>query len=886
MPDKFSHKLVLILCLCGMALFQSEYAIARGGGLVNFYVSFSPRIKPLQSDTIPAKKDSILAVNDSIKLKTAKDSVDAPVSYEAKDSVIIDLNTDKIYLFNESVIKYKDIKLASAAIQVDQASQVLTAFPLLDSSKKRFGTPAFTQGDKTFTSDTIRYNFKTERGLTIGTYTQEGEMYVYGARVKRRTSDTYFIGNARFTSCNLDTPHFAFRARKVKMITNKVAVTGFVRPEFEGIPIPVGLPYGLFPLKQGRRTGLIVPQFTVNDQLGLGLEGFGYYKVFGDFWDATIRGNLYSYGSWNVFLNPNYRKRYRYNGSLNLSYLNNTFGFEGDPDYIPPSRNFSLQWNHSVDGKARPGQNFSASVNVASSLFNQLFPNNAQQNFNNTLNSSISYQKSWAGKPYNLTVNANHNQNTLNKLYNVSLPDIGFTVNTLYPFQQKNFVGASKWYEKLGIGYNGNFRNQVAFYDTALSLQHLLDTFQWGARHSIPIQLALPAIGSLQIGPAISFEEVWYAQSFVRSWNESLKKVDTTVARGFYRGNQMSFGINLSTALFGTLNFKKTSAVRAIRHVVRPTIGLSYKPDLAKNQWYETQVDSLGNRLRFNKFEGSLFGGYSEGEAGFINFTLDNNLEMKVKNRKDTGDAAYKKVRILDGFGLSTGYNMLADSFALSDFNLYLRGNISQIINITASATVSPYQQDATGRRLRQYAWEGGKFSPGRFVNGFVAVNANFRSKPKDEKKDKERQDFVRERSQSFDEFNRQVDMIQQNPSEYADFNIPWSLNFSYALNLSRQVKADYSGFTTLVTQSLNFSGDFNLTEKWKIQGQGNFDFVTKKIQYFTASVSRDLHCWQMAINVTPVGIFRSFNISISPKSSVLRDLRVNRSRFFYNLPQ
>jgi hypothetical protein len=281
-----------------------------------------------------------------------------------------------------------------------------------------------------------------------------------------------------------------------------------------------------------------------------------------------------------------------------------------------------------------------------------------------------------------------------------------------------------------------------------------------------------------------------------------------------------------------------------------------------------------------------MFGGLSEGEAGFVSFTLDNNLEMKVRNKKDTGDSGVKKIRIIDGFGMNTGYNLLADSFALNDFNFYLRSNILEFINLTANATVSPYKQDDFGRRLRQHAWEGGRFSPGRFVNGFIAVNANFRSKPKDETKQKEKETYLRERSQSFDEFNRQVDMIQQNPAEYADFNIPWSVNFSYALNLSRQIKPDYSGFTTLVTQSLNFGGDFNLTEKWKMQAQGSYDFVTKQVQYLTASVSRDLHCWQMSINITPVGLFRSFNITISPKSSVLRDLRINRSRFFYNLPQ
>jgi hypothetical protein len=830
--------------------------------------------------------DTIILKSDTFNLKLARDSMDAPVDYAADDSVIVDIQKEKIYLFNKGVINYKEIKLESAIIQVDQKDQILTAYPSKDSAGRQVGTPTFKQGEKAFTSDTIKYNFKTERGLTIGTYTQEGEMYVYGSRIKRLSADTYYAGRARFTTCNFDTPHFAFRSRKVKMINNKVAVTGVLRPEFEGVVLPVGLPFGLFPLKQGRRTGLIVPQFTVNEQLGLGLEGLGYYKVIGDYWDATLRGNLYSYGSWNLFLNPNYRKRYRYNGAMNFSYLNNKFGFEGDPDYLPPTRNFALQWNHAVDNKARPGQNFSANVNIATSLFNRFVANNPRENFSNTLASSISYQKTWAGKPYNLSVNANHNQNNLNKLYNISLPDIGFTVNTIYPFQKKSFVGEAKWYEKLGIGYNGNFRNQFAFYDSAMSLKQLADTFEWGARHNIPIQLSLPPLGFLQIGPSISLDEVWYQQSFVRQWNTTQKKVDTLINRGFYRGNQMSMGINLSTALFGTLNFNKNASFQAIRHVVRPTIGLSYKPDLAKNQWYETQIDTTGNRLRFNRFERSMFGGLSEGEGGFVNFTLDNNLEMKMRNKKDTSEGATKKVRIIDGFGVSTGYNILADSFQLNDFNFYFRSNILEVINLTANATVTPYKEDRFGRKLRQFAWEGGRFTPGRFVNGFVSVNANFKSKPKDDKKEKERIDNARQRSERFDEFNRQLNTVQQNADEYADFNIPWSVNLSYALNLSRQIKPDYSGFNVQLTQSLNFGGDFNLTEKWKFQAQGTYDFVTKQIQYLTTSISRDMHCWQMSINITPVGIFRSFNITISPKSSILRDLRVNRSRFFYNLPR
>ena len=856
--------------------------------------------KNMLNDSIPLKNDSSSRVDtiqrndstvqriDTFDLKISKDSIDAPVEFEAEDSMVIDIPGQKIYLYNKASVKFKDISLEAAIIRLDQPTQILTAYSIRDSANLPIGVPAFKQGESAFTSDTIRYNFKTQRGLTIGTYTQEGEMFIYGEKVKRISPTVFFAEKARFTSCNYDTPHFAFKASKVKFISEKMAVTGLIRPEFEGVPIPLGLPFGLFPLKQGRRTGLLPPTPVANEQLGFGLEGLGYYKTFGEYWDASIRTNIYSYGSYNIFLSPSYRKRYRYSGAFNLSYMNNKFGFKGDPDYLPPSRNFAVQWNHSVDGKARPGQTFSASVNIATSLFNKFFPNNAQQNFNNQLNSSIAYQRTWQGKPFNLTASANHSQNTLSRLFNVNLPDVGFTVNTLYPFQKKEFVGTPKWYEKLGVSYTGSFRNQFSFYDSAFSFKQLIDTFQWGARHSVPIQLSLPPLGPLQVGPAISYDETWYAQQFTRVWNPVTKKVDTVINKGFYSGRQMSFGLNFSTALFGTLNFKKNRGVQAIRHVIRPTIGMSYRPDLAKDQWYTAQIDSLGTQYRFNKYDGSLYGGLSEGKSGFVSFTLDNNLELKMRDKKDTSAEATKKVRLIDGFGLSTGYNLLADSFALSDFNLYLRSNLFDKISLTAGANITPYQLDPkTGFRRNVYTWQGAgqKFSLGRFTSGFISVNTQFKSKPKDEKKQKEKEAYMKDQRNN-GENAREMNAIQNNPDEFGDFNIPWSINLAYSLQLNRQLKRDYSGFETILTQSINFNGDFNLTEKWKVQASGTFDIQTKKLQYLTTSISRDLHCWQLAINVTPIGIYRSFNVTINPKSGLLRDLRINRTRFFYNLTQ
>ncbi|HEX4959057.1 MAG TPA: putative LPS assembly protein LptD [Lacibacter sp.] len=851
-------------------------------------VVIKPDSIPVKNDSINSRdslpvKDSLVQKIDTFGLKVSKDSLDSPVEYEAEDSMVIDIPGEKMYIYNKAQVKFKDISLDAAIIKLDQPTQLLTAYFTTDSTGKRLGVPAFKQGEEAFTADSILYNFKTQKGLTVGTYTQQQEMFVYIEKSKRIAPDAFYGKGARFTSCNFDTPHFAFRARKTKFMSNKLAVTGPVRPEFEGVPIPVGLPFGLFPLKQGRRTGLLPPQPTVNSQLGFGLEGLGYYKTFGEYWDASIRTNIYSYGSWNLFLSPSYRKRYRYNGSFNLSFMNNKVGFKGDPDYVPPSRNFSVQWSHSVDGKARPGQNFSASVNIATSLFNRFFPNNPVTNFNNQLNSSIAYQRSWAGKPYNLTVTANHNQNTQQRLYNITLPALGFTVNTIYPFQKKDFAGTPKWYEKLGIAYNGTFNNQISFYDTSLTVKHLLDTLDWTASHSIPIQLSLPALGPLQVGPAISYSETWNSRAYARTWNPVTKQVETSSTRGFYRSRQMSVGLNVSTALFGTMNFKRKTGVQAIRHVVRPTVGIGYTPNLNRNNWSQVQVDSVGNKLWFDRFNGQTANEFFAASGANISFGIDNNLELKTRSKTDTTEQGIKKIRLIDGFGVTSAYNLLLDSFALSDFNFYLRSNLFDKISITASANVSPYQFTATGRKLPAYAWQGGDFSLGKFTSGFISLNTQFRSKPKNEKLDKEKQELERNQSYETDERSRELAMVQNNPGEFADFNIPWSLNLSYSLNLSRIPRADLSGFTTQLTQSVNFNGDFNLTEKWKIQGQGTFDIQTRVLQYATFSVARDLHCWQLAINVTPIGPIRTFSITINPKSSLLRDLRINRSRFFYN---
>jgi len=844
-------------------------------------------LTPIDTPKLIINDSSLVKVKtDTFKLKISKDSLEAPLKYYAEDSVVVLVQDKKIIMYGKTKTDYKDITLTAPEVNINQETQIVTAVNKKDSTGQIIENANFKSGSEEFTSDTIRYNFKTQVGLTQNTYMPQGEIMFNAGIAKKVNENTTYIKKARFTTCDLDDPHFSFVSNKMKVINKKLAVSGPVHPEFEGVPVPIYLPFGFFPLRQGRHSGFIPPQFTTNEQYGLGLEGMGYYKVLSNYWDVKLFGNVYSYGGWSLNVNPTYRKRYRYNGAFNFSMQTTKLNFKGDPDFSK-THTYFLTWNHSVDSRARPGTTFSANVNAGSTRFNRLIPNNTQANFNNQLGSSIAYSKTWADKPFNLTLSANHNQNNFTHLINVSLPDAGFSVNTLYPFQNKNSVGTGKWYEKLGIGYNGSFRNQVSFYDTAFKLKQLIDTLQWGAQHSVPISVSLPPLfgGALIISPGVSYSQIWIAQKFRRKWDTTQKKVDTTVTKGFFTDHTASFSISLSTAVFGTYNFKH-SRIIAIRHVIRPTLSLNYKPDLSKSHWYSTQIDTTGYQFRFSEFDGSLYGYYPEGQTGGMSFSLDNNLEMKYRSKKDTGAEAIKKIKLIDGYGMRTGYNFLRDSMKLDMINFYLNTTLFEKINISAQAVLDPYQADARGNDISKYAWEGRKFTPGRLTNGSISISSNFKSKPKDPKKDEERKKQVQERLDDpalIGDQNRLLDYMRQNPSEFVDFNIPWQVSFGYSLYFANRLKSDYSGFQKEINSNINFNGSFSLTPKWNFSVNGYYDFNTHKLQTFQMSINREMHCWQLSINVTPIGLYRSFNFSISPKSSILQDLKINRSRFFQN---
>lgn len=896
--NKGKAKFISLLALL-LLLFSITMNYSASGFYVNDFHSF------LTTDTIPVNKlDSqktgfknkadLLTVNsnadtnlviktDTFLFRTSKEALDASVVYHADDSMVMDIPGKKIILYGKKTsVKYLDNELYAPRIEFDQRTNLVSAYLVRDSLGNVIAFPEFNQADFKTKSDSIRFNMKTGKGITKGTYTQQGELYVYGEKIKKVDANVFYAFKGRFTTCNLDTPHFSFVSKRIKFINKKMAITGPVHPEFENVPIPVYLPFGIYPLKTGRRSGILAPTFNANEQLGLALEGLGYYKVLSDQWDVVLRGTIYSYGGWTANVSPRYYKRYHYQGSLTVDIQHLR-----DLDKSG-ARNFNVRWSHSSDTKARPGVSFNASLNAGSSGFNSAVPNSPQRNFQNQLNSSITYSKIWKDKPFNLNISGNHNQNTNSKLMNINLPDIGFNVNTLYPFRRKEVIGSYKWYENIGIALNTNVRSLSSFYDTLGNFfKEFSKNYHWGASHNVPITLSLPQVGNFQFSPSISYQEKWYQEKFIRHWNMANKKIDTTINTGFFTAREMSFGMGMSTRVFGMFTFKKKSKVQAIRHEIRPTISASYKPDMNRQFWYSTQIDTFGNFRKYSVHERGVFGAFSEGKFGGLSFGIDNNIQMKLRDRKDTADGAVKKITLIDGFSITSGYNFLQDSFKLTPFNINIRTNLFDKISISASAVVVPYLTNTRGEFIDQLVWRK-KVALGKLTSANIALQSQFKGGDKNEKlpvnNNQQNNQLNAVSGLPLNEYQQEAAYISNNPGEFANFNIPWSISFQYALNYNRIPNGLGTGYKGSITQNVSWTGSLNLTPKWQIGLNGSYNISQKELGLLSMYLSREMHCWQMAINISPVGKYRSFNISISPKSGLLRDLKINRTRFFYDL--
>lgn len=850
-----------------------------------------PVLKPQIKDTIPATKDStfrpdsVLSIHhDTIPYRLAKNALTAPVEYEAEDSLVLDVRHKIATLYGKAATQYQDNDIKSPVISFEQESGDITASMTLDSAGNVIARPSYKSQDFVSQSDSFRFNMKSGKGLTKGTYTQQGEMYVYGQAIKKVSDDVFYALRGSFTTCNLDTPHFAFISNKIKFVTNKVAISGPVHPEFEGVPIPIYLPFGIYPLSQQRHSGLLAPNFTTNIQRGLGLEGLGYYKILGEYWDVIFRTSIYSYGGWSFNLNPRYSKKYHYNGNLSLDVQHFNFNFKGDPDFTK-NRSFNIRWSHNADTKSRPGVTFSANVNAGSSSYNAFVPNNPMLNIQNSMSSSIRYGKTWKGSPFNLTLAANHNQNTNLNQITVDLPSLNFSMSTIYPFRKKEKTGEAKWYENIGLGYQVNANTSSTFYDTLKKsiFQQIADTLRWGAQHNVPISLSLPPMGVLQLSPGVSFRETWFQVKSTNYYNAAKDTMFTKIQKGFYTARQMSFSLSASTRIFGMLtSTRKNSKFVALRHELRPSLSASYQPDLQKNNYYYL-TDSTGRRTLYPYFDSryNLYGPFSPGQFGGLSYSIENNLSMKLRNKKDTGEAALKKISILDAFSISGSYNFLADSLKFSPISMNASTNLFNKLSISAFAGFDLYQKDSLGHTINRLIWKDRPISLGRLNNANISLSTSFQggNKKTGESGGLKPTGYQPGNGYTMDEFDQEAAYINSHPGEYADFNIPWSLNLSYSLTVSKNYLVGF-GYQSRLSQNLNLGGTLNLTPKWQMGVQTYYNITQGSLDPLSLTLSRDLHCWQMSISVG-VGRNRFFSIAISPKSPILRDLRINKTESF-----
>jgi lipopolysaccharide assembly outer membrane protein LptD (OstA) len=840
-----------IFFLQGSVVFAQEFSIERlDSSMVNAGQNDS---LANVSDTLGTSIDS-LSLPDSLRLA---EDFKSKVEYHAKDSVVYDLRGGMVYLYGNAWIVYEDIRLEADYIDISFDSKVLTAYGLPDSTGRIAGKPLFKQGGDEFRAEHLKYNFNTKRGKITDITTKDGDSYIHGATVKKEPDNTTFIRNGYYTTCEDPHPHYYLKSAKIKVIPNNKVVTSSADMYIMDVPTPVAIPFGFFPNRKGRSSGILFPQYGESQQLGFFLRNGGYYLGLNDHFDLALTGDIYSRGSWRANAYSNYAWRYKASGNVSVNYSNTRISRPEFPDYRLEEA-FFLRWSHIQDPKLNPGTSFTANVNAGSSTFYQFNLSNSNNFLTNTFQSSIAWARNWTGKPFNLAVSLAHSQNTQTRDINLSLPSATFNVARQTPFRRKSAVGSQKWYEKIGVGLTTSFLNSISTKDTLLFTRQSLEEFRYGMQHSVPVNTSFTVAKYFTVSPGISYTERWYLRSIRKSWDPELQQVQTDTVDGFKAARDFAFSTSMNTRLYGIVQFRK-GAIAAIRHVMTPTVGFSWRPDFSDpgfGNYKSVQADSTGRTSLYSIYEGTVFGGPGAGKSTLLNFSLDNNFEMKVRQKTDTA-LVEKKVKLLESLSLNTSYNFAADSLRLAPVNMAGRATILDKVSLFLAAGFDPYAVTDEGVRINTFELnKSGKLA--RFTSGNFSVNFNILKRKKELKSEKLSEDELSE--------------VRRESERYVDFNVPFTLNVGYNFFYVNNVLVPDQ-----ITQTLNFNGDIQLTPAWKFTYNSGYDFEQKDISYTSLGIYRDLHCWEMSLNWVPFGFQQNFFFQINVKSSMLQDLKLTR---------
>lgn len=865
-------------------------------------VTKSKKTQPSQKKTISKTGNAVNNPQDRTSSKNNNNATELKVEYESLDSLRFEVESKSVILYKEAVINYDKINLKADKVTIRFNDDILEASGLIDSTGKFSGNPIFDDGDKIFKSKSMMYNYKTQRGLIQGVITEDEKGFIHGETVKKQKNNNFNVKRGKFTTCNNeDHPHFAFIFSKAKLIPNDKIITGPANLVIEGVPTPIFLPFAIFPIKPGQRSGIIFPTYGESRQRGFYLENGGYYWALNDYMDFKLVGDIYTRGSWAIKPTMNYAKRYKYSGSLNLSYSVNKIGTGIN---LEKNKDFSIRWRHAQDAKAKPNSLFSANVNIMSSQQNKFNPTSTEDYLSNTFRSSISYQTKIAGK-HQLTLTAKHNQNTGNHMVNITLPQVSFSVNRFYPFRKKAKTGGLKWYDNISVNYTMNARNTINIADSLLFTPGALAQFKNGVQHNIPISSTIKFLKYFNLTTSVNFKDRWYFSKTTKKLiieqlenGDDASYVKSDTIPGFNNVYDFSLKARITTKLFKTINFGKNRWITAIRHVITPSVSFNYAPDFSEKKWgyydYYYEDATMTNRVKYSYYDRYIYGVPGSRKQGRIAFSISNNLEIKVRSRKDSIKEE-KKINLIDNFTINGYYDLTRDSLRWSVISMSGRTRLFDKLNITYRSTWDPYVVDSANRNLNQTEWSVNKrLFRLKGTNWSLGLDYRFKSKRKSGSNRGEvpinrgeapinRDSPMNKGAITDDPMQSEYDDIFYNPERYLDWNRSWSVNISY--NLTHTTNIKYLNYVkeknpTLV-QTISVRGDISITPKWKLVFNTGYDFKSKRISYTSLNIYRDLHCWEMRFNWIPFGQRQSWNFTINVKSSVLQDLKLTKRKDF-----
>ena len=824
------------------------------------------------NDTVAIILDTVVRPTDSLKeLPLSKNAITDVVKYKALDSIAMEPDSKMAFIYKHGNVEYQDFTLKADDISVDFDEQVLNAKGMPDSLGKIKGKPLFVQGKTEYNANTIAYNIKSQKGIISGVITQEGEGFLHGDKVKRANDSIMYLSSGKFTTCNHAHPHFALEFSKSKLITNDKIVTGPAYLSISDVPTPLVLPFAFFPFTKGRSSGVIIPSYGWADNRGFYLRGGGYYFPINDYVDLLLAGDIYTNLSWAINPKSNYYKRYKYKGVLDLRYEKTKLGIKGTDSYSEFG-DFKFAWNHQQDPKANPNSRFSANVNLVSRNYSK-WTSNTNDYFNSTTNSSIAYSTT-LGSYFNLSANIGESYNINTRLVELKLPSVSLSSSQFYPFRRKNPKGGYKWYENISLSYVMNAQNNVSTYDSLLLTNDVFKAMKAGISHNIPISSSVKVLKYFNWTNKVTYNERWHWNTIRKDIDPMTNKPIVDTVSGFRTNRDVTFNSALNTRLYGMFNFKK-GYVKAIRHVINPSLTFNFRPDFGnpKYGFWQTYTDTMGMEYRYSIFEQSLYGGPSYGKTGNIGFSISNNLEMKVTSKKDTVTGV-KKIVLIEDLRLAMSYDMAKDSLRWSSLAVTGRTTLFKSLVINYSGYFIPYALDENGNMTNQFLWEKErKFFKRQNSQWNMQLNWSVNSTTfKKDDVGKNTAGTVPTNEMIMSPFNNPNQML----GNVVDFSVPWNFSLAYTLSFVSQYYANIMNYESDVVQTLSLRGDLNLTKNWKIAFTTGYDFESKKMSYTSLDIYRDLHCWERRFNWVPFGYYKSWNFTINVKAGMLQDLKYN----------